>query len=203
MNDVLPRLILIADRFTESGVSERILQAVGGGVPWVHLRDHAASYTVFAAKAKALLPWLKHAQVSINTHVGLAAEAQTGAHIGTRGPAPDTARRYLGKHLLLGLSVHPGDVLPGAVIAKINYVMFGPVYPTGSKPGHPGTGVEGLAAFCRTYPGLPVFSLGGITPERVPACLQAGAYGIAVLSGILHAQDPGAATRWYLKALAE
>lgn len=203
MNEPLPRLLLIADRFAEPGVDTAVLQAVAGGVQWVHLRDHAAPPARFAAVARVLVPVLqaRGVRISLNTYVALAAALQTGAHLGVRGPAPAPARALLGPAALLGRSVHAGDVLTDADRALLNYVVFGPVYPTGSKPGHPGTGVEALADFCRQHGGLPVYALGGITPERVSACLAAGAFGVAVLSGILQAPDPELAAGLYLEAL--
>lgn len=59
-----------------------------------------------------------------------------------------------------------------------------------------------LRSFCQTAEPVPVFALGGITPERVAPCRTAGAHGVAVLSGILNATTPNAAARAYLRALA-
>jgi thiamine-phosphate pyrophosphorylase len=61
-------------------------------------------------------------------------------------------------------------------------------------------GVEGLADAVRRSEAL-VYALGGITPERVSACLEAGAHGVAVLGGINLAEDPFEATLAYLEAL--
>ena len=81
-----------------------------------------------------------------------------------------------------------------------DYVLFGPVFDAGSKP-VAGVGLEALRAVS-TVSTVPVLAIGGITPRRVPACLAAGAVGVGVVSGILHAPDPAAATRMYIKACA-
>ena len=78
---------------------------------------------------------------------------------------------------LLGRSVHgdPGDPSPA------DYTLFAPVFPPQtSQPGvvKIAAGLDTLAQWCRTVP-EPIFALGGITPDRATACLQAGAYGLA------------------------
>jgi thiamine-phosphate pyrophosphorylase len=75
------------------------------------------------------------------------------------------------------------------------------VYPTPSKPDHPGTGIGALRAFCQAAD-VPVLALGGVTPSRVSECRTAGAHGVAVLSGIMEVETPAAATRAYLRALS-
>jgi thiamine-phosphate pyrophosphorylase len=83
----------------------------------------------------------------------------------------------------------------------VDYYFFSPVYETSSKPDQPPAGRSALRSFCRTAAPTPTIALGGITPERVPACCDAGAEGVAVLSGIMNADVPVAATRAYLRAL--
>jgi thiamine-phosphate diphosphorylase len=82
-----------------------------------------------------------------------------------------------------------------------DFVLFGPVYPSPSKPGYrPAAGTAGLAKVARGL-SIPVFALGGISPERVPECLDAGAYGVAVMSGLMQADRPAACARAYLEEL--
>jgi thiamine-phosphate diphosphorylase len=91
----------------------------------------------------------------------------------------------------------------GAIQAErdgADFVLLGNVYDTGSKPGQPGGGTDLIVEVVRACR-LPVIAIGGITPERVAAVLEAGAYGVAVLSGILAASDPGAAASRYRAVL--
>lgn len=69
----------------------------------------------------------------------------------------------------------------------------------------PGKGpARGLAAIVRARaqaPSLRLFALGGVTPANAAACVSAGADGVAVLRGVLHARDPSEAARAYLEAM--
>jgi thiamine monophosphate synthase len=60
-------------------------------------------------------------------------------------------------------------------------VVFGPVFPTASKPGHPGLGLEVLEEVVSSVP-IPVYALGGVTPERVSRIADTGVHGIAGIS---------------------
>nr|WP_243664820.1 thiamine phosphate synthase [Rhodothermus marinus] len=98
---------------------------------------------------------------------------------------------------MLGYSAHDLDAARRAADEGADYLLFSPVFPTASKSGVPAVGLEALAAVCRAVP-IPVLALGGITPERVSACLQQGAHGVAVVSAILDASDPEGAVRQFL-----
>lgn len=90
------------------------------------------------------------------------------------------AAGLLAHGLIVGVSVHSIEetrvIDPG-----VEYLIASPVFPTSSKPGHPGIGVGGLAEICSSA-GRPVFALGGITPHRAAECIAAGAHGIAAIS---------------------
>jgi thiamine-phosphate pyrophosphorylase len=75
------------------------------------------------------------------------------------------------------------------------------VFPTGSKPGHPGAGLDALARLARIVAPAPAFAIGGLTPERAALVRGAGAHGVAVRSAILGAPDPAGAARAFVEAL--
>jgi len=203
----LPRLVLIGDAFTTPARTDCILAAVGAGINWVHLRSHAASTDVFWRAARGLVPWLRAASpsvlVSINSRLLVARELRTGFHTGAKGPSLRVARLRLGPAPPLGYSTHTAAEAATALGAGATYVFFSPVFPTPSKPGHPGAGLHALTDVVERVAPAPVYALGGITPARVATCLEAGAYGVAVLSGIMYADDTAAAARRYLQALAD
>jgi thiamine-phosphate pyrophosphorylase len=123
-------------------------------------------------------------------------------HLGWRGPSVEEARDLLGDDALLGYSAHDEIGLAGDRAPDVDYYFFSPIYATSSKPDQPPAGIPALRSFCQTAAPTPTLALGGITPERVQACREAGAEGVAVLSGIMGADVPVAATRAYLRALA-
>ena len=200
----LPRLCLIADGFTDPGVAERVAAAVEGGVEWVQFRDRAADEAAFALAAERLAVRLHTVRpdvvLSVNTRVEVAERIGAGLHVGVRGPSVEAARRRMGEGLV-GYSAHAAEETRQPVEDSADYVFFSPVFPTASKPGQPGVGLDALEAACSAAD-APVLALGGVSPERVEDCLRRGAHGVAVLSGLLHAADPAEAAQVYLAALA-
>lgn len=202
-----PCLALIADGFTDDDRADRAATAVKAGVRWVHLRDHHAGPEAFEAAARRLTERLRalapDVTVSVNTRLGVAQELGTSLHLGRRGPSVSDAREALGPDTLLGYSAHEEIGIEGDRAHDVDYYFFSPVYETSSKPDQPAAGISALRSFCRTAAPVPTLALGGITPERVQPCREAGAQGVAVLSGIMEAEVPVAATRAYLRALGE
>lgn len=202
-----PRLALIADGFTNDARADQAVRAVEAGVRWVHLRDHEAGPEVFAEAARDIVDRLRgvteEVTIMINSRVDIAEALGLGAHVGWRGPSVSGARAVLGPDVLIGYSAHEHVEAEGDRTRGVDYYFFSPVFPTSSKPDQPATGVGPLRAFCQTAAPTPVLALGGITPERVSVCREAGAEGVAVLSGIMDVDAPRASARAYLRALAE
>ncbi len=200
-----PRLALIADGFSDENRADRAVTAVQAGVRWVHLRDHQVGPDTFEDAARDLTARLRDAAedvtVTVNTRLAVADALGTGVHLGWRGPSVEEARELLGDDALVGYSAHDEIGLEGDRAPDVDYYFFSPVYATSSKPDQPPSGIPALRSFCRAAAPTPTLALGGITPERVQACREAGAEGVAVLSGIMEADLPVAVTRAYLRAL--
>lgn len=202
-----PRLALIADGFTDDARADRAVEAVKAGVRWVHLRDHEARPDRFWEAARSVASRLRSVPedvtITVNSQVDVADDLGLGAHVGWRGPSVAETREQLGPDALIGYSAHEHVEAKGDRSQGVDYYFFSPVFPTASKPDQPPTGIGPLRAFCQTASPVPVLALGGITPDRVSACREAGARGVAVLSGIMEVDPPRAAARAYLRALNE
>lgn len=198
-----PTVILLADGFTNPDRYEQALRAIEAGVSWVHLRDHDASDEAFRAGAERLVDAIRQrhpaVRVSVNSRVDTAEALGTGYHGGFRGVSPREARERLGAEAVIGYSAHDMGDVTGPMREEVDYFFYSPIFPTSSKPGHPGVGLAELAEACEASD-VPVYALGGITPERTAACIEAGAAGVAVLSGIMKASDPAKAAEAYLCA---
>jgi thiamine-phosphate pyrophosphorylase len=107
----------------------------------------------------------------------------------------DVARRLLGERALIGVSTHA----PGEAATDADFAFFGPVWETPSKGG--AQGAVRLAAAVRATR-IPLLAIGGVTPPHVAEVRAAGAAGVAVIRAILAADDPGAATRALVEAVA-
>lgn len=199
-----PRLLLIADGFTDAAVAQRVQIAVSAGVRWVHLRDHEADAPRFAEAANALHAGLRtlapNLWVSTNRHPAVASALGVGVHLGAWGPDVASVRRRFPDLTPVGYSAHTLAEAAEAARAGAHYVTLSPIFPTSSKPSHPGLGLDVLAAWAAALVPTPVYALGGITPARAAACLERGAAGVAVLSGILAAPDAAAAVQAYRTA---
>ena len=105
----------------------------------------------------------------------------------SRCPAPARAGR------LIGVSTHRCEEINAARKAGADFATFGPVWYTPSKAafGEP-AGLGNLRRACAGSP-LPVFALGGVTAERIPEVLAAGAAGAGLISAVLSDPDPARA----------
>ncbi|MFM9280205.1 thiamine phosphate synthase [Paenibacillus jiagnxiensis] len=102
--------------------------------------------------------------------------------------------------LRCGASVHSLPEALAAEQAGADYVLFGHIYDTASKPGLPPRGLSSLEELCRAV-SIPVIALGGIQPWHVRDIRRAGASGIAVMSGIWKAENPAEAAKEYRSLL--
>jgi thiamine-phosphate diphosphorylase len=103
--------------------------------------------------------------------------------------------------LLRGASVHSPEAAHRAEAAGAAFVVAGTIFDAGSKPA-PGEGLDKLQQIAAAT-SLPVLAIGGITPERLQQCIDAGASGVAVVSYVLMAPDMAAAVRDLREALDE
>lgn len=169
-------------------------EAVDHGVRLFQYRDKTATmkeaYRLGEALRRAAADAGALLIVNDRCDLALAVDAD-GAHVGqTDLPLPD-ARRLLGPQKLLGISTHTPDQVAAAVVHHPDYVAFGPVFPTATKPDHEVVvGLEGLRQV-RRLTTLPLFAIGGMTPDRIHDVRQAGADGAAVISAVLRAPDLG------------
>lgn len=200
----MPRLHLIGDRTLcpLGRYAETARHAVDGGVDAVHLREKDLAGGTLVEAARELRRALAgRALVIVNERVDVAlVSGADGVQLPEAGMRPRDARAVAGRRLLIGRSVHDAAGAERAADAGADYVLAGHVYQTRSKPGQAPRGPAFVREIARACP-LPVIAVGGITPDRVAEVLDAGAYGVAITSGILAADDPEAAARDYREAL--
>ena len=195
---------LITDRRSARG---NLLGAVGsaltGGVDWVQLREKSGPAWELYETTRAILPLARRcgAGVMINDRIDVAlATGAGGVHLAAKSLPPRAARELLGHHRILGASVHGPEQAQEAVEGSVDYVTFGHVYPTSSKPGLPPRGVLELAEVVESVD-VPVLAIGGIDVTNVREVLRTGCAGIAVISAVLAAEDPGYAARALRRAV--
>ena len=202
MNPLLP-LYLIADRATcgDRPMMDVLARALDAGVRLVQLREKALDRNALEALAEQVLSLTARydAMLLINSAVDVALKiGAQGVHLPS-GDLPRAVRDRVGPSFLIGYSAHTHAELDRADGA--DFVTYSPIFTPGSKPGYDGAevGLEGLANAV-AHSRLPVYALGGLTPKRTAISRTTGCAGVAVMSGILAARDPGKAVCEFLRA---
>ena len=173
---------------TSAGAEVDILAAVSRalrlGVDLVQLRRPGASARALQALVErcARLEPRARERLLVNDRLDVAlASGIAGVHLPATGLPVAAVRRRAPAGFRIGVSTHTGEEVRRAAEEGASFVVFGPVFPTSSKPGHPGLGLDALASAARSSP-IPVFALGGVAPERLADIVAAGASGVAGIS---------------------
>jgi thiamine-phosphate pyrophosphorylase len=175
---------------------------VRGGAAVVQLRlkeAGAGELLRLAREARKLCAGRALLLVNDRPDVARLAEAD-GVHLGQEDLPWPAARAILGPRALIGVSTHSDAEIDAAQGA--DYIGFGPLFATASKPGLPlPHGIEGLRRAVRRS-AVPLVAIGGITAERAPEVAGAGARCVAAIAQLCFAPDPELATREMAKAFA-
>lgn len=181
-------------------------EAVAAGVDVVHIREPDAESGALCRCVEAAVRCASGADVRVlvNDRADVAVLAGAhGVHLPARG-LPSSRVRSLMPRAVIGRSVHEGDAPDSA---GLDYVLFGTVFASESKPGVAPSGIEALAQASARYT-VPVLAIGGVTPARATACLEAGASGVAAIGAFLppgrspDAMGVGPAVRAFREALS-
>lgn len=101
----------------------------------------------------------------------------------------------------LGVSTHADAELERALALAPDYVALGPIYPTLLKQmAFAPQGLEKIGLWRKRIGAIPLVAIGGLTPERARAVLQAGADSACVVTDILRNENPEARTREWIAA---
>jgi thiamine-phosphate pyrophosphorylase len=198
------RLCLVTDRDLAKGraLVEIVAAAVQGGVTMVQLREKSAPTRAFLEDARALKALLAPLNVPLiindRTDIALAVDAD-GVHVGQKDMPVDLVRQMMGPGKIIGLSITNHEQIARPDAGKTDYLGLGPLYlqQTKSDAATP-LGVEGFRAL-RAATTKPVVAIGGLKAENSAPVLAAGADGLAVVSGIVAAEDPKAAAQAFTR----
>jgi thiamine-phosphate pyrophosphorylase len=202
------RCYLISDRAHTHGraLIAALQAAAHAGVRVMQLREKDLTprelYALAEEAREALQPLGVRLLVNDRADIACAAGLE-GVHLTTTSLTPLAARKCLRVGSLLGVSTHTLTEARFAEASGADFITFGPVFMTPSKAayGDP-RGLDALREVCAAV-AIPVFTLGGVTPARVPACLEAGAHGVAAISALLDTPDIAAAVADFRAALGE
>jgi thiamine-phosphate pyrophosphorylase len=183
-------LVAAAAALVEGGA--RILQIRHKG-HWGRAVFDEARQTVQLCREAGCLP-------IIDDRADIARLLDAGLHVGQDDLLPLEARRILGANAVVGFSSHNPEQLCAAAAEPVDYVALGPVFATVSKRNpDPVIGIEQIRA-CRALLAKPLVAIGGITREKAPSVLAAGADAVAVIGDLMPEEPTAAALR---KRMAE
>lgn len=200
------KLYAITDRHrcAPTPLGDVVSELLDVGITAIQLREKDLSDPELTELARPIAELCRNyeAKLFINTSMRVALEiGATGMHLPAAAGAVDAVKAQSDDCLYVGCSVHSLDAAQKREAEGADFVTYSPIYPTASKPGYgPAVGIAGLTEVAESVK-LPVFALGGITPARVAECLAAGAFGVAVMSGIMSPTSAGEQARNYLDAL--
>jgi thiamine-phosphate pyrophosphorylase len=125
------------------------------------------------------------ARVIVNDRADIARMADAdGVHVGQEDLEVEAARAVVGEHAIVGLSTHTREQVDAALSTSASYVAVGPIFTTATKDtGYDARGLD-LVAYAAGR-GKPIVAIGGITLERAPDVIAAGAAAVAVISDLL------------------
>ena len=193
------RLYVIVDPAASEGrdLAEVAAAAIRGGADAIQLRDKAASARRLLAHAERLLPLARMAGIPlvINDRADIArAIGADGVHLGQDDLPIKDARGILGPARLIGKSTHSLEQALAAQAEGVDYIGFGPIFPTPTKPDYPSLGTS-LIRQVTTRIQLPVICIGGIDGAALEQAIDAGARCVAVVRAVCSAPDPESSAR--------
>lgn len=194
------RLYGIVDMgYTAPDEVERKTRAlIAGGVRVIQLRAKGVELGEVKRLALLMQPICRGggAVFVLNDYPGLAAELGCDAvHVGQDAGSLGAVRSIVGPDMIIGRSTHSPSQALAAAAEGADYIGFGPLFPTGTKPGRPAIGLQDIAPVRAKLHGLPMFCIGGINGDTLPRVLNAGADRVVIVSWLLRQSDIAAAAR--------
>lgn len=198
IQDIDYSLYLVTDRGLARGRStfDIVKAAVSGGVTCVQLREKDCSTLEFIEQALAIKNFLGEREVPliINDRLDVAlAVAADGVHLGQSDMPLEMARKIAGPSMLIGISAESVQDAVQAEKGGADYLGVSPIYATPTKTDtvFP-LGLEGLREIKKRVK-IPLVGIGGLNKSNAAEVIRNGADGVAVVSAIVAAEDPGTA----------
>lgn len=185
----------IQSRFTHAQLAE---MAIEGGADTIQFRQKVGTtcgllkvaQEVQTICARHSVPLIVNDRADIALAIGSA-----GAHFGQDDLPIAVGRKLFPPDAIIGASARTETKIMEAIAEGADYIGFGPIRQTSSKPdAEAPKGLDALARMCEIAQ-CPVIAIGGITVEDVYDVIRAGAHGVAVISAVCVAPDPRVAAQ--------
>ena len=191
----------LQSRFTHVELAE---QAIAGGADTVQFRQKHGTTRELITTAQSMQAVCEQHKVPliVNDRADIAlAVGATGAHFGQDDMPVSIGRQILSTKAIIGASARTEKKILAAITEGADYIGFGPIYGTTSKPdAEMPKGLERLRRMC-DIAACPVIAIGGITVQTAGDVIRAGAHGIAVISAVCAYPEPTVATQALLNEI--
>jgi thiamine-phosphate pyrophosphorylase len=178
--------------YVEESNAVRVAEAmIKGGVDLIQLRGKKQSIEELADLATKLhkLTSRSSTPLIVNDHAEVARRVPVeGVHVGQDDDSIGVARHKAGRAVLIGRSTHSLEQVHAAQREGADYIGFGPIFATPTKPDYEPIGLEDIKQ-AHLVVNLPIFCIGGIKIDNLDQVISAGARRVAIVSGLLKAPD--------------
>lgn len=198
-------LVTNSDAFnSDDEFLDAVASALSGGVDIIQLREKTANANRIIALGKKIreLCSIYNALFIVNDRLDLAKILNAdGVHIGQEDVDIKTAREFLGKDFIIGVSTHEIAQATEAIENGADYIGVGPVYQTPTKQGREAVGLD-YVKYASENVSIPFFAIGGIDENNIDEVLNAGAKRIAVVRAIINSDNPKVSAEKFIAKLS-
>jgi thiamine-phosphate pyrophosphorylase len=164
---------------------------IAGGVDLIQLRGKQTTIDELTELAATLhnITSASAVPLIVNDHPEVACRvALEGVHVGQDDQLVESVRKTVDRSIWVGKSTHSLDQATAAEREGADYIGFGPIFSTPTKPDYLPIGLEYIETVHQTV-NVPVFCIGGIKRENLRQVLDAGAQRVVIVSGLVQATD--------------
>src|SRR4029077_11065009 len=174
-----------------SDIAHIVEQMIEGGVDLIQLRGKGKSLDELAGHAARLhqLTAGSSTPLIVNDHAEIASQIPVeGVHVGQDDDSIEVARRKAGRQILVGKSTHSFEQALAGQREGADYIGFGPIFATPTKPDYPPIGLSDIGRL-HAEMSLPIFCIGGINIDNLQSVIDAGAKRVVMVSALLRAHS--------------
>lgn len=168
-----------------------VAELIAAGIKVIQYREKEKSLADQLHECQEIRQMTRAAGVTfiINDHIDLALLVDAdGVHIGQDDLPVAQVRKLLGPNKIIGLSTHSPAQAQAALVAGVDYIGVGPIFPTQTKKDKTAVGLEYLKYVVEHIP-LPHVAIGGIKPDNLLQVVEAGAQCVCLVTGIVSTPD--------------
>jgi thiamine-phosphate diphosphorylase len=188
--------MVTARRRVGAGDTDALVRQVGAaaraGVDLVQIRERDLDARPLTHLVEACVDAVRRTRTRILVNDRLDVARAAGAHgVHLRGDSVSAARvrAVVPRGFLIGRSIHsPQEAADASTEAAVDFLLFGTIFPTASKPGGTAAGPDALRDIVQSTT-IPVLAIGGVTAETAAAVARTGAAGVAAIGLFTHAVD--------------